>query len=88
MNYHVDVTVQAQKDLKKLDTHTRERILLWLEKNLEGCENPRIIGKALTGNYAGYWRYRIGDYRVIAKIIDMKVIISVVYVGHRSDIYK
>lgn len=88
MNYHVDVTVQAQKDLKKLDTRTRERILLWLEKNLEGCENPRIIGKALTGNYAGYWRYRIGDYRVIAKIIDMKVIISVVYVGHRSDVYK
>ncbi len=66
----------------------QKRINGWLRKNLEGCENPRAHGKALTGNRSGYWRYRIGDYRVIADIQDDKILILVIEVGHRKKIYE
>lgn len=88
MTYSVVLTEQAKKSLKKLDRYTASLITGWMRKNLEGCENPRRIGKALTANRSGQWRYRIGDYRLIAEILDEKVIILVLSVGHRSDIYE
>ena len=69
-------------------SETNARIVGWIEKNLVGCENPRQHGKGLTANRSGQWRYRIGDYRVIADILDDKVVIVVVAVGHRRDVYK
>ena len=63
-------------------------ILGWIRKNLEGCKNPRQHGKGLTANKTGEWRYRIGDYRVLAEINDGKIIILVLNIGHRRDIYK
>lgn len=62
-------------------------IKAWIEKNLVGCENPRQHGKGLTANHSGRWRYRIGDYRLIAEIIENEVIILILNIGHRSDIY-
>lgn len=88
MCYSVEYSSRAVKELKKLDKPTRALIIGWIEKNLEGCENPRQYGKGLTANRSGQWRYRIGDYRVIANIEDNKVVIVVVSVGHRSDVYK
>lgn len=88
MCYSVEYASQALKELKKLDKQTRALIIGWIEKNLVGCENPRQHGKGLTANRSGQWRYRIGDYRVIADIQDNKVVIIVLSVGHRSDIYK
>lgn len=88
MCYSVEYTPQALKELKKLDKQTRALIIGWIERNLVGCENPRQHGKGLTANRSGQWRYRIGDYRVIAEIQDNKVVIMVLSVGHRSDIYK
>ena len=82
------VPATAVKDLKKLDRQTNALIVGWIEKNLVGCENPRQHGKGLTANRSGQWRYRIGDYRVIADILDDKVVIVVVAVGHRRDVYK
>lgn len=87
MTFHVEFTELARKELKKLDKYTQKIILLWLNKNLEGCDDPRIHGKPLTANRVGQWRYRIGDYRVIAKIEDNRLIILVVSVGHRRQIY-
>ena len=87
MTFHVEFTESARKELKKLDKYTQKIILLWLNKNLEGCDDPRIHGKPLTANRVGQWRYRIGDYRVIAKIEDNRLIILVVSVGHRRQIY-
>jgi len=52
--------------------------MTWIEKNLAGCEDPRRIGKALNGKYAGAWRYRIGEYRVIAEIRDKELVITVI----------
>lgn len=88
MYYSVEYTPQALKELKKLDKQTRALIIGWIERNLVGCENPRQHGKGLTANRSGQWRYRIGDYRVIAEIQDNKVVIMVLSVGHRSEIYK
>lgn len=62
-------------------------IKAWIEKNLVGCENPRQHGEGLTANHSGRWRYRIGDYRLIAEIIENEVIILILNIGHRSDIY-
>ncbi len=87
MRYSVEFSKKARKELKKLDVNTALTITKWVRKNLEGCENPRRLGKSLTGNYSGKWRYRIGDYRLIAEIQDDKVIILVTAVGHRREIY-
>ncbi len=87
MKYKVQFTQRALKDLKKLDRHTSALILGWIRKNLEGCENPRLYGKGLTANRSGQWRYRVGDYRLLAEIEDDKIIILILNVGHRRDIY-
>ena len=87
MKYSVEYTKTAIKALKKLDKYTQTLILGWIEKNLIGCEDPRAIEKGLTANRSGQWRYRIGDYRLITEIYDDKIVILVLNVGHRRDIY-
>lgn len=86
--YHVEFTKAALKELKKLDKPTAALITGWIRKNLEGCNDPRIHGKGLTTNRSGQWRYRVGDYRIIADINDDTVIILILNVGHRNDVYK
>lgn len=87
MTYHVDFSKAALKALKKMDKQTASMILGWIRKNLEGCENPRQHGKGLTANRSGQWRYRVGDYRLLAEIQDDKVVILILHIGHRSDVY-
>ena len=87
MTYHVAFTSHALKALKRMDKQTAALILGWIRKNLEGCENPRQHGKGLTANRSSQWRYRVGDYRLIADIQEEKVLIMVLDVGHRSRIY-
>ena len=87
MKYRVVFTEKSKKELKKLDKHTASLIIGWIEKNLEGCENPRQHGKGLTANRSGQWRYRVGNYRLIAEIEDDKIIILILSIGHRRDIY-
>lgn len=88
MNFHVELTAEAMKQLKKLDKHTAALIVGWLRKNLEGCSDPRQHGKGLTANRSGQWRYRVGDYHILAEIQDEKIIVLVLSIGHRSEIYK
>ena len=87
MKYSVEYTRQAVKDLKKLDRPTAALLLGWIEKNLVGCEDPRRHGKGLTANRSGQWRYRVGDYRILADIQEDRIIILVLGVGHRKEIY-
>lgn len=87
MNYRVVFSAQAKKALKKLNRHVYATIVTWIRRNLEGCDNPRLHGKGLTANRSGQWRYRIGDYRLIADIQDDIVVILIVTVGHRRDVY-
>ena len=78
---------EYKNNLKKLDRHTAALILGWVRKNLENCENPRQHGKALTADKSGQWRYRVGDYRLLALIEDDKIRILVLNVGHRREVY-
>ena len=79
---------KADKQLSKMDASTRSIVLSWLLKNLDGCENPRLHGKALTYGKKGYWRYRIGSYRAIADIQDNLIRIEIINVDHRRQIYE
>lgn len=88
MRYTVEYTSKALKSLKKLDKPVLLMIKSWIEKNLVGTTEPRRHGKGLTANRSGQWRYRVGDYRIIADIEDEKLIILVVEVEHRSRVYK
>lgn len=88
MKYKVEFTQRALKDLKKLDRPTSALIVGWIRKNLENCENPRLYGKGLTANRSGQWRYRVGDYRMLAQIEDDKIIILILNIGHRREIYR
>lgn len=85
--YKVEYTPQVYKTLEKMDKFTKRIIVSWIEKNLVDCDNPRLHGKPLTANRIGQWRYRIGDYRIIAKIEDNKLIILVITIGHRREVY-
>lgn len=87
MKYRVEYTTYAVRQLKKLDKGILTFIISYIETKLVDCENPRLNGKALRGSLNDNWRYRIGDYRILAKIDDGLVTITVVEVGHRSDIY-
>lgn len=88
MKYTVEYTKRAIKQLKKLDKQTSALLLGWIEKNLVDCDNPRQFGKGLTANRKGEWRYRICDYRLVADIQDDKIVILILNIGHRRDIYK
>lgn len=87
MGYRVEFTALALKSLKKLDRHAAALIIGWTRKNLEGCADPRAHGKGLTANRSGQWRYRVGDYRLIAEIQDERIVILILNAGHRRDIY-
>lgn len=87
MTHKVVFTDRAKKELKKLDKYTAALIIGWIEKNLEGSENPRQHGKGLTSNRSGQWRYRVGDYRIIAEIEDEKITILVLNISHRRNVY-
>lgn len=78
----------ADKALAKMDPFDKQMVVSWIEGRLEGCNNPRQYGKGLTGNHAGEWRYRAGNYRIIAEILDDQIIIHILDIGHRREIYK
>lgn len=87
MAWTVELSDFAQRQIKGLDPQTSERILDYLNDRLEGCKNPRHFGEPLRANLAGLWRYRVGDYRVICRIEDERVVVLVLNIGHRRDIY-
>lgn len=88
MRYSVEYSTNASRFMKKLDNYTKTVIKNWINKNLEGCINPFEHGKMLVGDKSGLWRYRVGDYRLICEVQQDKVVILVVEIGHRRDIYK
>lgn len=87
MMYQLTTTDKFDKAFKKLDRQTQKMIKAWIDKNLIDCENPRIHGRGLTANRGGQWRYRVGDYRILAEIMDNKLVLVLIDVGHRSMIY-
>ena len=86
--YIVKYDKKVEKQLKKMDRFQARILFDWIENNLVGTDNPRKFGKSLTDNRAGEWRYRVGNYRILAIIKDDELIISIIEVGHRKEIYQ
>ncbi len=86
--FRVEYSKRAQKELAKLDFSVKKMLKAWIDKNLVGTENPRQHGKQLTGDKSQYWRYRVGNYRIVAEIIDDELVIIAVTIAHRSEVYK
>lgn len=88
MIYKVSFSKVALKAIKKMDQSNSKILLGWIKKNLEGTDNPYKQGKQLKGNLSKFWRYRVGDYRILCEIKDGELIIIVVAIGHRREIYR
>lgn len=86
--YQVKYTNQFEKKFEKLDASIRRLVLKWIKKHLVDCEDPKIFGKRLTANLKGYWRYRIGDYRLLVEINENELIIIAIDIEHRGIVYK
>jgi mRNA interferase RelE/StbE len=84
----IEFVPEAAKELRKLGRNEAARIVRTLEERIAPLEDPRTLGAPLTGEHAGYWRWRIGDYRVVARIEDVRVLILIVRVGHRREVYR
>ena len=86
MAWKVELTDTAAKQLARLDKTQAQRITKYLRRGML-LKDPRDAGKALTGNLRTYWRYRVGDYRVVCDIRDNELVIVAVMIGHRSEVY-
>lgn len=86
--YKFETTDNFEREFRRLDKSNGRMILKYIKKNIMPLENPKDRGKALVADKKGLWRYRIGDYRLICKIEDDKLLILALSVGHRRDIYK
>lgn len=87
MAWTVDIGEVAERQLRKLDPATSRRILDYLWERLAGCKNPRHFGEALKGDKVGWWRYRVGDYRILCDIQEERLVVLVIAVGHRRGVY-
>ena len=88
MIWRIEFVPAAAKELRKLDRQVAARIIKTLEERIAPLDDPRTIGSALVGEHAGYWRWRIGDYRVVARIEDERITVLVVRVAHRREVYR
>jgi len=89
MAWTVELSAEAERDLEKLDAQQSRRILKFLHERVAQLDDPRTLGRALQGSRLGeFWRYRVGPYRLISKIEDDRLIVLVLHVGHRKEIYR
>jgi mRNA interferase RelE/StbE len=87
MKHRIEVTSKAMKQLLKLDKPVFQLITKYFD-GLADLDDPRTRGKELTGNLIGLWQYRVGDYRILCKILDEALIILVIDIGHRKEVYR
>ncbi|MDP3898508.1 MAG: type II toxin-antitoxin system RelE/ParE family toxin [Mesorhizobium sp.] len=88
MAWTIRLLEAAERDLRKLHRNEAKRVRDFLMERVAKLDNPRVIGDAPVGPLKGYWRYRVGDYRILCRIEDEKLVIVAVEIGHRSDIYR
>ena len=88
MGWRIEYLQSARKDVQKLDSQTRHRLRNYLEQRVAKLDDPRQLGKALQGRHAGLWRYRVGDYRLVCQLRDEALVVLVVRVGHRREVYR
>ncbi len=89
MVWQIELSPLALKNLSQLDQQIARRILKFLHDRLATLDDPRSIGEALRGSRLGeFWKYRVGDYRIIASIEDDQVLVFVVRIGNRREVYR
>jgi mRNA interferase RelE/StbE len=86
--FRVEFHRAAVRDLRRLGIDAETRVLRYLRERVAGSADPRRAGHALTGDRKGLWRYRVGDYRIVASIEDDRCVVLVVSVGHRREVYR
>ena len=88
MNWAYNFDERAFKELRKLGAQAQRDIISYLDERISGEGDPRRFGKGLKADFAGLWRYRVGDYRILCQIRDRELIVLLVAVGHRRDVYE
>ncbi len=88
MTWKIEYAESVQKDIRKMDAQQRKRIRDFVEDKVANLEDPRMLGKALTGSFSGLWRYRLGNHRIIVHIEDRDVRILIVKIAHRKEVYR
>ena len=88
MAWKVNFADPARRSLRKLNPHVQNQINRYLSSRIATSEDPRRFGKALSGDRAGFWRYRVGDHRIICRIEDDHLLVLVVALGHRKLVYQ
>lgn len=88
MAWTIEYTATARKALAKLDRQTAQRIDRFLFERVATRDDPHELGKALTGPFGGFWRYRVGDYRIVVELQDKVLRILVVRIAHRRKVYR
>ena len=87
MGWRIEYARSVRKSVEKLDPPVRRRIREYLENRVANLEDPRQLGKPLKGELAGFWRYRIGDFRVVCELRDETLVVLVLHIGHRKEVY-
>lgn len=89
MTWRIEVSETAEKQLAKLDQPVAKRLRSFLRERLASLDDPRSIGQALRGSELGeFWKYRVGDWRLICQIKDAKILITVIRLGNQSEVYR
>ena len=86
--WRVEFDRDAARELRKLGSDAQHLILRYLRERIAVAGDPRRFGHALTGDLKGLWRYRVGDYRIVASIEDNRLVVLIVTIGHRRKIYR
>ena len=88
MVWQIELSATATKQLSKLDRLEAKRISTYLRERVAVADDPRLLGKMLTGPLGGLWRYGVGNYRIICDLQGQRFVVLVLEIGHRSDIYR
>ncbi len=88
MAWTVSFGEDAKKSLKQLDRQVAKRLTRFMRERVAVADDPRTLGRALGGDLSGFWRYRVGDYRIICELHDDVLVVLVIDVGHRKEVYK
>jgi mRNA interferase RelE/StbE len=86
--WRVEFDRAADRDLRKLGSEAERLITRYLRERIATADDPRRFGHALTGDLKGLWRYRVGNYRIVATIEDGRFVVLVVAIGHRREVYR
>lgn len=88
MAWKIEYSDRAGRQVSKLGRREAKQILDYMDHRIAPSEDPRQFGKGLVGDLSGYWRYRVGDYRIVCQLIDERLVVLVVEVGHRREVYR